>query len=73
VQTHEIGRLLDEAMSEDDVRELQAAEEVCRRFLAVDLLSEDGKADVLASGVKGVLEGVLGLVNELDSEPEPEP
>jgi hypothetical protein len=61
LQAHEIGRLLDEAMPEADVRELQEAEDVCRRFLAVDLLTDEGCADVLASGAREMLERVLGV------------
>jgi hypothetical protein len=68
VQRHEIGRLLDEAMSEDDVRQLQEAEEVCRKFLSTDLTSDEGKREVLAIGVKNMLESILQLGDHIDDE-----
>ncbi|KAI0789758.1 DNA mismatch repair protein MutS [Abortiporus biennis] len=40
---HEWGRLLDEEMTADEREELTQAEEVCRRFLALDFDSTDGK------------------------------
>jgi hypothetical protein len=68
VQRHEIGRLLDEAMSEDDLRQLQEAEEVCRKFLSTDLTSDEGKREVLAIGVKNMLESILQLGDHIDDE-----
>jgi hypothetical protein len=68
VHAHDVGRLLDEAMPEDDLRQLQEAEEVCRKFLAINLLSDEGKSDVLSTGVKGMLEVVLGLADETNSD-----
>lgn len=35
--THELGVLLDEELMDDERAELEAAEEVCRRFLSWDL------------------------------------
>ncbi|KAF5369357.1 hypothetical protein D9758_002767 [Tetrapyrgos nigripes] len=46
LSTHEIGQLLDEAMSEKEVRDLQDAEAVCRRFLAWNLQDENEQHDV---------------------------
>jgi DNA mismatch repair protein MSH5 len=71
IQSHEVGRLLDEAMSEDDIRELQEAEEVCRRFLAIDLIAAERRKEVIASGVKDMLEGVLGLADDSEDIAEP--
>ena len=39
--THELGQLLDEEMTDDERRDLEDAEEVCRRFLAWDLVRDD--------------------------------
>ncbi|KXN88301.1 hypothetical protein AN958_07760, partial [Leucoagaricus sp. SymC.cos] len=43
VSQHEINQLLDEGMNEGERKELEAAEEVCRRFLAWQLDEKDGK------------------------------
>ncbi|KAG5352097.1 hypothetical protein C0989_003896 [Termitomyces sp. Mn162] len=45
LSTHELGRLLDESMTEDERFDLQDAEAVCRRFLAWDLDSPEQEAD----------------------------
>lgn len=42
---HELGQLLDEEMSAEDRAELQAAEEICREFLAWDLATGDAEDD----------------------------
>lgn len=45
---HEIGRLLDEEMTEQERLDLEDAEAVCRHFLAWDLDAVDGDANVKA-------------------------
>ncbi|KAG6907883.1 hypothetical protein DXG01_007047 [Tephrocybe rancida] len=45
LSTHELGRLLDEGMTEEERLDLQDAEAVCRRFLAWDLDAPDQDAD----------------------------
>ncbi|KAH9941054.1 muts domain V-domain-containing protein [Amylocystis lapponica] len=55
--THELGKLLDEEMDDDERRALEEAEEVCRRFLAWDL-ARDGER--VQRSVKEVLAEVLG-------------
>ncbi|KAI0822038.1 DNA mismatch repair protein MutS [Trametes gibbosa] len=42
---HELCQILDEAMSDAERRDLEDAEEVCRRFLACDLLPDGGRED----------------------------
>ncbi|KAJ3802460.1 muts domain V-domain-containing protein [Lentinula aff. detonsa] len=42
LSTHEIGRLLDERMSEKEASELEEAESICRRFLGWDLTENVG-------------------------------
>jgi DNA mismatch repair protein MSH5 len=59
IQRHDVARLLDEAMSEEEQRDLADAEEVCRRFLAVDLTSKEGRTDVLSTDIKQLLAQVL--------------
>ncbi|THV00846.1 hypothetical protein K435DRAFT_750810 [Dendrothele bispora CBS 962.96] len=56
ISAHEIGQLLDEAMSKEDVRDLEDAEAVCRRFLAWNLQEEQ-------EDVKTRLGKVLGKVD----------
>jgi hypothetical protein len=46
-------------MSEEEQRDLVHAEEVCRRCLAIDLTSDEGKVEVLANGITRVLSNVL--------------
>jgi hypothetical protein len=46
-------------MSEEQQRDLADAEEVCRRFLAVDLTSKEGRTDVLSTDIKQLLAQVL--------------
>lgn len=44
--THELGQILDEEMTDDERRDLEDAEEVCRRFLAWNLVHDDeGNSD----------------------------
>lgn len=57
---HELGGLLDEEMKEGERRDLESAEGVCRRFLAIDLDSEEGRALVVERGTKEMLAQVLG-------------
>ncbi|KAG6840989.1 hypothetical protein C0991_002879 [Blastosporella zonata] len=45
LSTHELGRLLDEAMTEEERLDLKDAEAVCRRFLAWDLDFPEQEAD----------------------------
>ncbi|KAF7314371.1 DNA mismatch repair protein 5 [Mycena kentingensis (nom. inval.)] len=54
LSAHELGKLLDEEMSEAERKDLENAEAVCRRFLEWDL-EGDGGGDV-----KGRLAAVLG-------------
>lgn len=56
LSTHELGQLLDEEMSEDERKDLEDAEDVCRRFLAWDLSRDDEKG----RSVRQVLADVLG-------------
>ena len=62
--THELGQLLDEEMTDDERRDLEDAEEACRRFLAWNLIrDEDGDGDGdpdLRRDVKRRLAQVLG-------------
>lgn len=55
---HELGELLDEEMSEAERKELEEAEEVCRRFLAWNL-AETGWKDE-GKDVRQMLAEVLG-------------
>lgn len=48
ISIHELGRLLDEGMTERERLDLEDAEAVCRRFLAWDLDAVDQGADVKA-------------------------
>jgi len=55
---HELGRLLDEEMTENERKDLQDAEIVCRRFLAWDLQADE---EGIAEGeAKRKLAAVLG-------------
>ena len=54
---HELGRLLDEGMNEEERLDLAEAEEVCRRFLRWDLKAEAERED---GRVKAKLGHVLG-------------
>ncbi|PCH37347.1 hypothetical protein WOLCODRAFT_167438 [Wolfiporia cocos MD-104 SS10] len=58
LSTHELGQLLDEEMREDERKDLEDAEDVCRRFLAWDLTGDrdNGRRE----DVRGVLAEVLG-------------
>ncbi|KAL4070005.1 DNA mismatch repair protein MutS [Scleroderma yunnanense] len=56
--THDLNKLLEEQMSEAELRDLQVAEEVARRFLAWDLTSEDA---IHQTGVRARLAHVLGV------------
>ncbi|PBK97772.1 hypothetical protein ARMGADRAFT_1044451 [Armillaria gallica] len=57
ISNHELGRLLDEEMTEEERKDLEDAEAVCRRFLAWDLENEHGN-------VKMRLAEILGSTNE---------
>ncbi|KAI0731903.1 DNA mismatch repair protein MutS [Fomitopsis betulina] len=57
--THELGQLFDEEMTDDERRDLKAAEEVCRQFLAWNLM-HDGNGEESRRDVKQVLAQVLG-------------
>jgi hypothetical protein len=41
ISAHNIGQLLDEKMTTDDIIDLEDAEKTCRNFLAWDLQDED--------------------------------
>lgn len=53
---HELGKLLEEKMTDEERLDLQAAEEVARRFLEWDLTSDEA---VYQTGVKIQLAEVL--------------
>lgn len=55
---HELNQLLDEAMSDAERRELEEAEEICRRFLAWDILKD--RCDGQDASVRNELAEVLG-------------
>ncbi|KIL63255.1 hypothetical protein M378DRAFT_187097 [Amanita muscaria Koide BX008] len=57
ISVHDLGRLHDEEMSEEEKTDLGDAEAVCRRFLAWDLEEKDGLGE---GGVKAKLAEVLG-------------
>ncbi|KAK0503937.1 DNA mismatch repair protein MutS [Armillaria luteobubalina] len=57
ISNHELSRLLDEEMTEEERKELEDAEAVCRRFLAWDLENEHGN-------VKKKLAEILGSTDE---------
>ncbi|KAF7365135.1 MutS 5 [Mycena venus] len=61
ISTHELGRLLDEEMTDKEREDLADAEVVCRRFLKWNL--EDGEGNV-----KGRLAEVLGRKDEDESK-----
>jgi DNA mismatch repair protein MSH5 len=49
ISTHEIGKLLDERLTEEEIRDLEEAETVCRKFLTWDFQNEeDNDTDVRA-------------------------
>ncbi|KAG6377088.1 muts domain V-domain-containing protein [Boletus reticuloceps] len=54
---HELGKLLEENMTDEELLDLQAAEEVARRFLEWDLTSDEA---IYQTGVKARLAEVLG-------------
>ena len=58
LSNHEIVRLLDEEMTEEEEQDLRDAEAVCKRFLEWDLDDRDGK------GVKEQLKAVLCLTED---------
>ncbi|KAF8798995.1 hypothetical protein BYT27DRAFT_7177307 [Phlegmacium glaucopus] len=67
LSTHELGRLLDEGMSEAECLELEEAEVVCRRFLGWDLKAEAERED---GRVKMKLGQVLGRdSDQMGNEP----
>ncbi|KAK0221916.1 DNA mismatch repair protein MutS [Armillaria fumosa] len=57
ISNHELGRLLDEEMTEEERKDLEDAEAVCRKFLAWDLENEHGN-------VKRQLSEILGSTDE---------
>ncbi|KAF8349474.1 DNA mismatch repair protein MutS [Amanita rubescens] len=57
ISTHELGKLLDEEMTEEERLDLEDAEGVCRQFLAWDL---DDKRGLGEGGVRTKLAEVLG-------------
>lgn len=61
---HEIAQLLDEDMTEEEVRELTEAEMVCRAFLAWDI-EERGNSEGV---VKELLGNVLKVVGPDDHD-----
>lgn len=65
ISTHNVTRLLDEAMTPAEVKELEAAEAVCRRFLEWDLDNFDCE---VPGGVKARLAEVLGIKDEKDAD-----
>lgn len=65
ISTHNVTRLLDEAMTPAEVNELEAAEAVCRRFLEWDLDNFDCEEP---GGVKARLAEVLGIKDEKDAD-----
>ncbi|KAH9932680.1 DNA mismatch repair protein MutS [Epithele typhae] len=60
---HELGRLLDEEMTEEEHRGLAEAEEVCRQFLAWD-----GEAHVAGEGARTVREMLAEALGRKDGE-----
>ena len=50
---HELGQLLDEELTESEMRELEECEEVCKSFLSWDLTGEDGSVKVRLREVLG--------------------
>ncbi|KAI0802089.1 muts domain V-domain-containing protein [Irpex lacteus] len=62
---HELGRLLDEDMSEKERSEFEVAEEVCRKFLAWDLNSA---REELGGSIKDKLKEVVEGISPEDSE-----
>lgn len=62
---HELGRLLDEEMTEEEKLELERAEKVCRSFLAWNLEAEKetGEADV-----KRMLRKITGRFSDADGD-----
>ncbi|CCM03560.1 uncharacterized protein FIBRA_05696 [Fibroporia radiculosa] len=59
LSSHELGRLLDEDMTEDEQKDLENAEDVCRQFLAWDLTMDRDHYDGIGD-VKRMLADVLG-------------
>ncbi|OCH92840.1 hypothetical protein OBBRIDRAFT_725988 [Obba rivulosa] len=58
LSSHELGRLLDEEMTEEERKELEQAEDVCKKFLAWDL--DRQLEDREGKSVKEVLAVILG-------------
>jgi len=53
LSAHEVGQLLDEAMSDKDVLDLEDAETVCRKFLAWNLQDEQDNVKMRLGRVLG--------------------
>ncbi|KAJ6508696.1 muts domain V-domain-containing protein [Mycena sanguinolenta] len=64
ISAHELGKLLDEEMTDKEREDLADAEAVCRRFLQWNLEGDGG------GNVKGRLAEVLGRKEEADDEVE---
>ncbi|KZT73910.1 hypothetical protein DAEQUDRAFT_702916 [Daedalea quercina L-15889] len=66
--THELGQLLDEEMSDAERRDLEDAEEVCRRFLTWNLVRDGDGGDALGADPRGDVRQMLAEV--LGRQPE---
>ncbi|KAF8194135.1 hypothetical protein BJ912DRAFT_924219 [Pholiota molesta] len=66
LSSHQLGRLLDEGMTETERVDLEDAEAICRRFLAWDLKAEE--EDICEGEVKRKLGVILGRTNDDEVE-----
>lgn len=66
LSTHQLGRLLDEGMTEAECVELKDAEAICRRFLAWDL--EKSEEDICEGEAKKKLGEILGRLGSEGEE-----
>ena len=57
---HEIGQLLDEEMTQEEIQDLENAQDVFRRFLAWDIHKELEQEEIQSGTVKQKLSAVLG-------------
>lgn len=62
MSSHQLGRLLDEGMSQAERVDLENAEAICRRFLSWDLKAEE--EDMCEGEVKRKLGVILGRMND---------
>jgi DNA mismatch repair protein MSH5 len=60
LSTHEIGQLLDEEMTQEEIQDLKDAQDVFRRFLAWDIHKEMEQTEIQSGTVKEKLAAVLG-------------